>query len=261
MRRPIVGVGRRVVLAAVLMQPVFACALDHDNLDPNRPIAIEDAYAIPKGEIGVEAGARIEDRRQGPTRISIQPQIIYGAFYNAQLELQGNLFSHAGTIVGSERSGDFHIGLLYNFNTETTHVPAFAVRAGVEFPTGQQSQGVDQQYTGILTKSFGRLRTHLNVGYTVLGAPQGQERPGTYRAIAAVSYPLGYPTSFLTTGILGVYTRQSDIRGQRNPTGVEAGLRRQLTSRVVIDAGLGTELYGPADRIAVMGTMGLSLGF
>ena len=261
MKRDVVVFIVLCAFSAIALYPTIASALDHDNLDPNRPIAIEDAYSIPRGEIGVEAGALVNDRREGPTRATFQPQIIYGAFYNTQIELQGNLFTDPGTLVGPEKSGDFHVGVLYNFNTETVNIPAFAVRVGVEFPTGHNSQGIDQQYTGIMTRSFGRLRAHLNIGYTIVGAPQGQERPGGYRAIAAVSYPLGYPTSFLTTGILGVYTRQSDLRGQRNPTGVEAGIRRQLTSRLVFDAGLGTEFYGPSDRTAVMGTVGLSLGF
>ena len=41
---------------ALVTTPLFA--LDHDNLDPNRPIGMEDAYAIPKGEIGLEGGVR-----------------------------------------------------------------------------------------------------------------------------------------------------------------------------------------------------------
>ena len=40
---------------------VTGSALDHDNLDPNRPIGMEDAYAIPKGEIGMEGGVRFND--------------------------------------------------------------------------------------------------------------------------------------------------------------------------------------------------------
>jgi hypothetical protein len=38
-----------MLLCLVFSRP--AMALDHDNLDPNRPIAIEDAYVIPKVEI------------------------------------------------------------------------------------------------------------------------------------------------------------------------------------------------------------------
>lgn len=103
---------------------------------------------------------------------------------------------------------------------------------------------------------MGRLRAHLNAGYTILGSPQGQERSGAYRVVAAVSYPLDYPDSFRDMLIAGMYRRQSDQRGQRNNIGVEIGLRHQLSSRIVLDAGLGTELYGPIDRAALLGTVG-----
>lgn len=248
-----------LILLGLLPAPLLA--LDHDNLDPNRPIGMEDAYAIPKGEIGMEGGVRFNDRREGRTRVTFQPQIIYGAFDNAQIEIQGDLFTEPNSLVGASKSGDLHLGLLYNFNTETLALPAMALRVETDLPTGVNSRGVDTQVTGILTRSFGRLRAHLNAGYTVLGLPKGQERPGAYRAVAAVSYPLGYPDSFRDTLIASLYTRESDLRGQRNHTGVEVGIRHQLTSRLVMDAGLGTEFAGPADRAAVLGTVGLSVGF
>lgn len=247
------------MLLGLLPAPLLA--LDHDNLDPNRPIGMEDAYAIPKGEIGMEGGVRFNDRREGRTRVTFQPQIIYGAFENAQIEIQGDLFTEPNSLVGASKSGDLHLGLLYNFNTETLALPAMALRVETDLPTGVNSRGVDTQVTGILTRSFGRLRAHLNAGYTVLGLPKGQERPGAYRAVAAVSYPLGYPDSFRDTLIASLYTRESDLRGQRNHTGVEVGIRHQLTSRLVVDAGLGTEFAGPTDRAAVLGTVGLSVGF
>jgi hypothetical protein len=252
-----------ILMAVVLSvwRPQTVPALDHDNLDPNRPIGMEDAYAIPKGEIGLEGGVRVNDSREGRTRVTFQPQIIYGAFLNTQIEIQGDLFTDPNTLVGANKSGDLHLGVLYNFNTETVGVPAFAVRVEADLPAGVNSQGVDTQMTGIMTRSFGRLRAHLNAGYTILGSPQGQERSGTYRAVAAVSYPLGYPTSFRDTLIASLYTRQSDLRGQRNNTGFELGLRHQLSSRIVLDGGLGTEFYGPSDRAALLGTFGVSVGF
>ena len=250
-----------IAVIGLYLMPLPGLALDHDNLDPNRPIGMEDAYAIPKGEIGMEGGVRFNDRREGSTRVTFQPQIIYGAFYNTQIEIQGDLMSDPNTLVGAAKSGDLHLGVLYNFNTETISLPAFAARVGVDLPTGVNSKGVDTQMTGILTRSFGRLRVHLNAGYTILGSPQGQERSGTYRAVAAVSYPLGYPTSFRDTLIASLYTRESDLRGQPNNTGIEIGLRHQLTSRMVLDGGLGTEFAGPADRAALLGTIGLSVGF
>ncbi|HEU4503887.1 MAG TPA: transporter [Nitrospira sp.] len=243
------------------MMPTVVCALDHDNLDPNRPIAIEDAYVIPKGEIGVEGGVTFNDRKEGKERFGFQPQIIYGALDNVQLEIMTGLVTEPTSVVGDDKSGDLSVGVLYNLNTETIDLPAFAVRAELGFPTGVNSKGVDTELTGVMTRSFGRWRTHVNIGYTFLGSPQGQERSGTYRVVAAVSYPLGYPTSFRDTVIANVSTRQSDLVGQRNPTAVGIGLRHQVSSRVVFDVGLGTEFIGPSDRSLFFSTLGLSIGF
>ena len=119
---------------------------------------------------------RFNDRREGRTRVTFQPQIIYGAFENTQIEIQGDLFTDPQSLVGANKSGDLHLGVLYNFNTETLNIPAMAVRVEADLPTGVNSKGVDTQLTGILTRSFGRLRAHLNLGYSLLGSPQGQER-------------------------------------------------------------------------------------
>ena len=244
-----------------LIVPAFVWALDHDNLDPNRPIAIEDAFVMPHGEIGVEGGVLFNDRKQGKSRFVFQPQLIIGAFANTQLELSSNLSTDPTTVVGDDKSGDLTVGVLYELNTETLNVPAFAVRVGLGFPTGVNSKGVDAELTGVMTRSFGRWRTHLNVGYTFLGSPQGNERSGGYRVVAAVSYPLGYPTSFRDTIIANVFTRQSSSVGQPNPTGIGVGLRHQVSSRIVFDMGLGTEFAGPPDRSMFFSTVGLSVGF
>ena len=251
----------RIAMFGAVAIPALVYALDHDNLDPNRPIAIEDAYVIPKGEIGVEGGVTFNDRKEGKGRFGFQPQIIYGALENLQLEIMTGLVTEPTTLSGDDKSGDLSVGVLYNLNTETIDLPAFSIRAELGFPTGVNSKGVDSELTGVMTRSFGRWRTHVNVGYTFLGSPQGQERSGTYRVVAAVSYPLGYPTSFRDTIIANVFTRQSDLVDQRNPTGVGIGLRHQVSSRVVFDAGLGTEFLGPSDRSVFFSTMGLSIGF
>jgi hypothetical protein len=151
--------------------------------------------------------------------------------------------------------------VLYNFNTETIQLPAFAVRVEADLPTGVTSRGVDGQVTAFsLDLSNGCEFTSM-LANTVVGQAQGMERNGAYRMIAAVSYPIGYPTRFRETLIVDVYTRQFDLVGQRNNTGLEVGLRHQLSSRVVVDAGVGTKFYGPADRAAATGTVGLSVGF
>ena len=256
--KPTMAIGAILFL---LMMPTVVWALDHDNLEPNRPIAIEDAYVVPKGEIGVEGGLLFSDRRQGRSRFAFQPQLIIGAFENTQLELSSDLQTDPRTVVGDEKSGNLTVGALYNVNTETLDLPAFAARVQLGLPTGVNARGVDTALTGVITRSYGRWRTHVNVGYSFLGSPQGLERAGMYRVVAAVSYPLGYPTSFNDTIIANVFTRQSDLVGQRNPTGIGIGLRHQVSSRVVADIGIGSELLGPADRSVFFSTIGLSVGF
>ncbi len=253
---PVLFLGMLIWLSA---QPVSA--LDHDNLDKNRPLRIEDAYPIAKGEIALEGGTQFSDRRQGRTRVAFQPQILFGAFYNTQLEIGGDLFTEPTAIGGAEKSGDLHVGVLYNFNTETLSLPALAVKLDLEFPTGVRSRGVDGTLAGLLTRSFGRWRTHLNAEYSVIGSARGEERNGLYRLAVGVSYPLGYPMRFRETLIADVFTRQSELSGGRNPTGIEIGLRHQFSSRIVLDGGIGTEFAGPADRSAVFGTVGLSIGY
>ena len=101
---------------------------------------------------------------------------------------------------------------------------------------------------------------HLNAGYTVLGSPQGQERPGAYRAVAAVSYPLGYRTASAIRSS-PASTPGSGCARTAEPHRCEIGIRHQLTSRLVVDGGLGTEFLWASDRAVLLGTMGLSVGF
>jgi len=81
----------RITIRLLLIVPTVVWALEHDNLDPNRPIAIEDAYVVQKGEIGVEGGILFSDRKRGDSRLVFQPQLIIGAFNNTQLELSSDV--------------------------------------------------------------------------------------------------------------------------------------------------------------------------
>lgn len=103
----------RSAIVLLLTLPTVVWALDHDNLDPNRPIAIEDAYVVPKGEIGVEGGILFSDRKQGKSRFVLQPQIIIGAFNNTQLELSSDVQTDPKSIVGDDKSGNLIVGALY----------------------------------------------------------------------------------------------------------------------------------------------------
>ncbi|HEY4485320.1 MAG TPA: hypothetical protein VI702_03215, partial [Nitrospiria bacterium] len=110
-------------------------------------------------------------------------------------------------------------------------------------------------------RSFGRWRTHLNGEYTMVGRTRTEERRGLFLFAAGLNYPLGYPMRFRETIIADIFTRRSERVGDKNATGMELGIRHQLSPRVVLDAGAGTEFAGPADRSVIMGSAGISVGF
>jgi hypothetical protein len=72
---------------------------------------------------------------------------------------------------------------------------------------------------------------------------------------------LGAPRYSRTTLVSELFTEHGDRRGGSNVFGAEAGFRHQLTQRIVVDAGIGSELAGPADRSSLFVTTGVSVGF
>ena len=238
-----------------------AWAVDHNNLDESRPLRLEDAYPIAYGELSVETGARFSLNRQNPDRVAFPMELLYGAYWNLQLGLGSTLATEPRTIDEAEKSGDLRTFVLYNFNQETLRLPAFAVKVSVDFPTGMHSQGVDTELKGILTRSFGQIRTHLNAGYEFIGNAADGERNGRYELVLGAQYPVRYRHFLNTTVLADVFTQQAVHIGESNPTGVEIGIRKQVAPLTVLDVGVGTEFAGPAERTLFFAMVGVSVGF
>jgi hypothetical protein len=58
-----------------------------------------------------------------------------------------------------------------------------------------------------------------------------------------------------------MFTEPGSRRGGSNVVGAEVGFRHQLTARIGLDAGIGTEFAGPGDRSSLLLTTGISVGF
>src|SRR5215475_1100550 len=253
--RPAIG----FALLCLTATPVWA--IDHNNLDEGRPLRLEDAYPIAYGELSAETGAQFLLNRHKPDRFAFPIEVLYGAYWNLHVSIGSLLSTQPRSIDESEKSGDLRTFALYNFNQETLHVPALAVKLGLDFPTGVRSQGVNTKLTGIMTRSFGPARAHVNVGYEFVGSADNGERDGRYTVVLGAQYPLGYPRHFDTTLLADIFTQQAVHSGETNPSGLEVGLRRQIAPLVVFDAGVGTEFTGPAERTPFYATAGMSVGF
>jgi hypothetical protein len=249
------------MVAVLIVIPVAALAIDHKNLDEGRPLRLEDAYAISTGEIALEAGAGFTLRRRGADRGFFPIEVLYGAFANFQVGVGTTLSTDPREIDEPTKSGDLRIGALYNLNQETLVMPAFGVKLEVEVPTGVDSNGVDVEIKGIVTKSFERLSVHFNAAYLFLTDSGRGERDGRYEVVLGASYPIGAPKFTRATLVADVFTEQSTHRGESNVVGTEIGVRYQLTPSMVWDVGVGTEFSGPSDRSPFFLSTGLSWAF
>jgi hypothetical protein len=236
-------------------------AVDHNNLDEGRPLQMEDAYPIAYGELSAETGVRDSHNRHGDDRVAFPLELLYGAYWNLHLGLGSTLTTSPHTIDDPEKSGDLRLFGLYNLNQETLRIPALAVKLTLDFPSGIRSHGVDTELRGILTRTVGHGRVHLNAGYQFIGNARDAERDGHYEVVLGAQYPLGYPRSFTTTVLADVFTRQATRFNETNNSGVEIGMRRQIAPSIILDAGINTEFIGPSERDLFFATVGVSFGF
>jgi hypothetical protein len=248
-----------LIVVCLVAGPVWA--VDHNNLDEGRPLRLEDAYPIAYGELSAETGARLSLNRQSPDRVAFPVELLYGAYRNLQVGIGSTLATEPRTIDEAEKSGDLRTFALYNFNQETLRLPAFAAKLSLDFPTGVHSRGVDTELKGIMTRSFGQTRAHLNVGYEFIGHAGDGQRSGRYEIVLGAQYPVGYPRFMNTTLLTDVFTQQSVHAGETNPSGVELGIRQQIAPLTIVDVGIGTEFAGPAERTPFFATVGVSVGF
>ncbi|MGH7428385.1 MAG: transporter [Candidatus Methylomirabilaceae bacterium] len=254
---------RRVLLllaTLVWIGAESASAIDHKNLDENRPLRLEDAYPIAAGEIAIEVGGGLVVQRDGKSHGVFPIEILYGALPNLQLGAGTTLLTDPREI-DELKSGDLKLSGLYNFNQETLTLPALGFKLTVNLPTGVASSGVDVELKALVTKSLGRLSFHLNAAYEFLNSSFADERAGRYQFVLGASYPIGAPQYTRTTLIGDLFVEQASQRGRPDSFGAEIGFRHQLTSRIVLDAGIGTEFAGPGDRLPFFFTTGFSIGF
>lgn len=248
-------------VAVVAMASGEVYAIDHTNLDEGRPLRLEDAYTIADGEIAIESGGGFTLQRRGSNRGVFPAEILYGAYPNLHVGVGTTLSTDPRDVEDRPKSGDLQLSALYNFNQETISLPAFALKVGLDTPTGVGAKGYGVELKGIITKSIERLSLHLNAGYEFLVATGPGERDGRYKFALGASYPIGAPQFTRATLVGDVFAEQSTRRGESTFVGAEVGLRYQLTPRIVWDVGIGTEFAGPAHRSDLFLTTGFSFGF
>ncbi|MBI3802195.1 MAG: hypothetical protein HY282_00330 [Nitrospirae bacterium] len=226
-----------LVLLMSLSEPVYGQS-DYRNLDPGRPISIEDAQPIEFRAFEFQLGLpRYIGHRGGGYSLSVEPGLTWGLIKDGEVGLEGEgVARHDGETKSGLAATEIH--LLYNLNQESETLPAFAVRPEIFLPTGPF--GGDHLHAGlkgIVSKTLGMNRFHLNGAYTAgpTEAPgQGGDRVG--RSLYGIAYERTFPILFAV--LLADLYAVRPIDGGRTEVISELGGRLQLTPTWVVDAGL-----------------------
>ena len=235
---------------------------DYRNLDPGRPIAVEDAQPIAYRELEAQNGIpRFNREHRGQWIVGLESEYKMGIYKDLQVGLSSEyVVAHRnGNTVTTGRDRQLH--LLYNFNQETRHLPALAIRPELTIRGGGLgSRHEHAALKAIASKTIGHNRLHLNGSYTV-GPTAAPGRGGELvnRYFYGAAYERTFPLKFVVL-LADVYARKP-IDNAPTQVVFEVGTRVQLTPRWVLDTGISTGALRSSAGPDLGFTFGLSHSF
>lgn len=220
-------------------------AVDHNNIDANRPLNFDDADSIGFREQALDLGAALTIPEGESVGGEFEIEYLYGFARNTHLNIGIDPSIESEDDETEFSIGDLSVGVLHNFNREYNNTPAFALRGDVGFPTGNDSEGVDFRLRGIASKTVGQYnRFHLNLDANFTTNTDNDERDFIPGIILGYSRPIGYPTNFTRTLLAEVGVRSSEVEDDGAVVSLGVGLRQQIGYQSVLDLGIQGDIAG-----------------
>ena len=242
-----------LILSFLYLPPAFAA--DHRNLEEGFPTRIEDAYPIAARALEFQAGASYE--REGASEKDageFEPELKWGFLKNAHIGIGTPLkFREDGD---TENYGDLAVEGLYNFNVESQSLPALAFKSSFVFSTGVDSQGVDYELLGILTKGWGQNRFHFNGGYKRNTGRKAGERADLYTFGLGFDRPIDLDHLF----VADFFVDRSEKADGDPLFNFVLGVRKQLNPWSLVAVGLGSG-FGAPEAVDFKATLAYQLSF
>ena len=244
---PLAPLAAIALLHALAARPAHA-QTDYYNTDAGRPLQTEDAYAVERRAVEIQAAPLRLERSRNVYAWGLEPELAVGLFARTQVELGVPLVViDAGAAGRTAGVAGIDASVLYNLNAET-RIPALAIAAGVLAPVGSLAH--DETYAslkGIATKTLPWARFHLNLQYT-FGDAQSDDVVGAGAAeLARWTAGLAVDRAFPLESLLlsaEVFTQRSFDADEGLEWNAAAGTRVQLTPRLALDLGGGAHLTG-----------------
>jgi len=258
-RRPGLSPLGVLALAALFLAAPSARAQFLSNLEPERPIDVEDATPIPFRAVSAAVDWTYNFRKGGLNDQGPGFSILYGALRNLEVGAADRYVTRPGrNALRGISSGDLELHALYGVLSETERYPAVAARIGVVFPTGLDSRGTDLELGGALTRSFDSIRLHGNFQWTRLGDRLPTERSNRLEGGLAIDF-LASPEGRTDTLLLaGVTVRSSLVRNGDDVVTIEAGARQRIGIQTILFGSLGSQVADGSDRPRLRIRLGIS---
>ena len=251
---------RGVLFAALLLAttgPLPAQILA--NLEPERPLAVEDATPIPYRALSAAVDWTYNLRRGGLNDQGPGLSVTYGILRDLQIGAAQRYVTRPGrNALRGISSGDLELHALYGLVEEGARRPALAARVGVVFPTGLDSRGTDLELGAIATRSFGSFRVHGSVRWTRLGDIVPTERADRVEGGLAVDFLASAVGRTDTLILADVTVRSSPLITGNAILDVEVGARQRIGVQTVAFGVVGSQISDTPDRPRLRLRLGLS---
>jgi hypothetical protein len=182
----------------------------------------ETARLLPAG--GLTFGDNFEYQHSGDGSETALPMAIeYGISNRLELLVEPVLFTSIRPKAGSHANGvgDVEVTLTYLMRRETPRTPGFAFAGEVKLPTARNvligTGKTDFAGYLIASKQFGRLVTHANIGYTIVGQPVGAQLDNIMNGAVAAELAVADRT-VLFSEILGNSAAAQNALGESSTT-------------------------------------------
>jgi hypothetical protein len=160
------------------------------------PLETETARLLNAGTFEIQTAVEYQTSKNNGDEYAFPLEFEYGITDDLQLLVEPVAYTAILPKVGHDSTGfgDIETTLFYRFLDEKPYAPALAIAGEIKFPTANSNQiGTGEfDYTPYLvaSKKFGAFDTHLNIGYSFIGAPSGTKVRNTFNYAFATEYYL-----------------------------------------------------------------------
>lgn len=237
----------RMLVALALASTAAQAQTDYYNTDRGRPLAVEDASVIERHAFELQAAPlRIQRPAPGITHWGVAPELAWGILPLTQVEIALPFAMQEDAATGRTlvALAGVEVEAMRQLNIESVTLPAFAIGAGLHLRAGPLApRRAVPTVRALATRTLPWGRVHVN-GTWSPSAPLEPDDPAADEAnqwFAGVAVDHAFVFRSLLLGA-EVTARASLAEVGATEWRAGAGIRRQLSPRFAVDAGIDRRL-------------------